>query len=437
MCFLHATIDAKRGPQVLASLATLERLRARSDGTSAMTMTVAAAAKGHGGGGSPSHPAAPLWSPGLGDSSDEDTEFPVDDDDPNDTGGGLSVTAAVGASAATLAAAAAAAGSGAGSADDDDSRPVGAPLVVTGCYLRYADLSSIFLDRTIIRGADLRDSSFRGSRLVHCAFPACELDGVDFSRATLDGTDLSACASMRAPVLHLCRLDGARMPPLHRMSPDGSSNWLAWTISTASQPLAETEDPLSPAAAWAPWRQRISLRRGGSSRGGGSGGSGGGGGLLSRQSTVTRSDPARQRAVYRALKECYKRSGEHAQAGIAYAREMDCKRLSSPFALRAVLTLLWLACGYGERAGRLLALAVVQILVFAVLLSLSPLETADGGSGAKFADALYLSMSTFTTLGSGEVLPRGIARLWVAIEGLLGAFSMALLVFVFSRKMSR
>jgi hypothetical protein len=67
-------------------------------------------------------------------------------------------------------------------------------------------------------------------------------------------------------------------------------------------------------------------------------------------------------------------------------------------------------------------------------------QTVDGATRAlPFSplSALYLSLSTFSTLGIGDVRARGSLRFVVGIEAILGSFSIALFVFVFGRKMAR
>lgn len=60
---------------------------------------------------------------------------------------------------------------------------------------------------------------------------------------------------------------------------------------------------------------------------------------------------------------------------------------------------------------------------------------ATEGVGA-LPDALYFSVVSFTTVGYGDLSPAGpVARALAGAEAFLGAFLLALLVFVFGRTM--
>ncbi len=54
-----------------------------------------------------------------------------------------------------------------------------------------------------------------------------------------------------------------------------------------------------------------------------------------------------------------------------------------------------------------------------------------------FGYCLYYSIVTFTTLGYGDIHPLGYSHLIASVEALTGAFSMALIVVVFARKIMR
>jgi len=54
-----------------------------------------------------------------------------------------------------------------------------------------------------------------------------------------------------------------------------------------------------------------------------------------------------------------------------------------------------------------------------------------------YAKCLYFSVVTFTTLGYGDFIPLGMARVVSAIEAFTGSFTIALFVVVFVRKMTR
>ena len=54
-----------------------------------------------------------------------------------------------------------------------------------------------------------------------------------------------------------------------------------------------------------------------------------------------------------------------------------------------------------------------------------------------YLQCLYYSFVTFTTLGYGDVHPIGHSKIIACAESFAGAFSIALFVLVFGRKMLR
>ena len=52
-----------------------------------------------------------------------------------------------------------------------------------------------------------------------------------------------------------------------------------------------------------------------------------------------------------------------------------------------------------------------------------------------FLDCLYFSVVTFTTLGYGDFQPAvGFSRIFVSLESIIGAFTIALFVYTFARR---
>ena len=102
--------------------------------------------------------------------------------------------------------------------------------------------------------------------------------------------------------------------------------------------------------------------------------------------------------------------------------------------------------GYGERPIRPLLIALAVIFLWAALLwaadavvpddpDLDPVARAAYQPSA--AECLYCSIVTFTTLGSGDYLPKEPYRLLAASEALLGAALMAVFVVCLSKKYVR
>jgi hypothetical protein len=150
-----------------------------------------------------------------------------------------------------------------------------------------------------------------------------------------------------------------------------------------------------------------------------------------------RHDLKNAESVYRVLKATYKNQGDHETSGIYYEHEMDSRRLRSTGFERLWLTMLCLTCGYGERPWRAIATSLAVIFAYAALFMLMTLRGPDGPIGADFMQCAYFSTVTFTTLGYGDIIPLGAARYIAATEAFLGAWMMALFVFVFCRRMLR
>jgi len=102
---------------------------------------------------------------------------------------------------------------------------------------------------------------------------------------------------------------------------------------------------------------------------------------------------------------------------------------------------IWLVTGYGEKPLRTVLTAFFIIFFFATSFAL--LEAVERGdaptSDLAFTEYLYFSVVTFTTLGYGDYSPERVwyFQLMATIEAFLGAFMMALFIFVFTRKMTR
>ena len=102
-----------------------------------------------------------------------------------------------------------------------------------------------------------------------------------------------------------------------------------------------------------------------------------------------------------------------------------------------------LIAGYGERCLRLIIGWFVIIFGYAFIYYYfsgiyNGMAYKITSYNAKFLEAIYFSIVTFTTLGFGDLAPKpGLFQLIASSEALLGAIFMALFIFVFARKMSR
>ena len=97
-------------------------------------------------------------------------------------------------------------------------------------------------------------------------------------------------------------------------------------------------------------------------------------------------------------------------------------------AMRTAISLAALAVAY--------AFFLPNVLYALLYMALS-IRGPDGPIRGDPLQALYFSIVTFTTLGYGDIAPVGLARAVACSEALLGAFMMALFIFVFCRRMVR
>lgn len=154
--------------------------------------------------------------------------------------------------------------------------------------------------------------------------------------------------------------------------------------------------------------------------------------------------------VYRNLRRTYDSSGYFHDAGGFFYREMVMRRKLLPrwSAQRLWSKLVDLVCGYGESPPRVLVFSASVIFGSALMYLLLGVHTPHGflilephlgfaENFARYLTCVYFSVVTFCTIGYGDVLPVGHARPVAAMEGFIGAFSMALFILVFSKKMTR
>lgn len=154
--------------------------------------------------------------------------------------------------------------------------------------------------------------------------------------------------------------------------------------------------------------------------------------------------------TYRNLRLHLEKAGLFEQAGQFFYREMVMRRLQMPLGSwrRWLSWLVDLFCGYGEKPLKVVLFSLLLIAGFAVLFFLIGVQQGDLRVGLDLANGplrnlhdlgscLYYSVVTFTTLGYGDITPRGLARPLAAFEAFAGSFTMALFVVVFVKKMTR
>lgn len=153
--------------------------------------------------------------------------------------------------------------------------------------------------------------------------------------------------------------------------------------------------------------------------------------------------------IYRILRKANEEQGLFETAGNFFYREIVMRRRQLPYySLRRLFSkIVDLFCGYGEKPMRVVLFSLLliiscsflyfgigiefhnQIIAFNIHSSLTQ-------NLLNYAQCMYFSAVTFTTLGYGDFIPLGIVRPIAAIEAFTGSFTIALYVVVFVRKMT-
>ncbi|WP_353572772.1 ion channel [Candidatus Albibeggiatoa sp. nov. BB20] len=173
--------------------------------------------------------------------------------------------------------------------------------------------------------------------------------------------------------------------------------------------------------------------------------------LFKQKKTLRALDLSEQaEEIYRNLRRTAEARGAFEQAGRFFYREMVMRRLQMPlFSYRRFFSkTVDLLCGYGEKPLRISGFSTGFIVFFAICYFLLGIQSSSGELAfhpsnswlenlQNFANCLYFSVVTFTTLGYGDIAPVGFSRLFAALEAFSGTFMTALFVVVFVKKMTR
>lgn len=154
--------------------------------------------------------------------------------------------------------------------------------------------------------------------------------------------------------------------------------------------------------------------------------------------------------IYRSLRKMTEAEGLFTTAGQFLRKELTMRRYQMPeySYQRGISKLVDWVCGYGELPMRVVVTSMMIILSCALIYFFTGIHF-NGNIVAlnldhsleqnliAFAECLYYSVVTFTTLGYGDFTPVGVSRVFAAIEAFSGSFIIALFVVVFVKKMTR
>ena len=151
-------------------------------------------------------------------------------------------------------------------------------------------------------------------------------------------------------------------------------------------------------------------------------------------------------STYRRIKHSLANEGDYEKAGEFYIHEMRMKRMryQCSIGFLAKWNYFWnilysWTCGYGERPKRVFLNALLMIIVFTLLYYAGSGISKDDDESydPSLKECLYFSVVTFTTLGYGDYAPKSGFQLIAVFEAFFGAFTIALFVLVFGRKVMR
>ena len=144
---------------------------------------------------------------------------------------------------------------------------------------------------------------------------------------------------------------------------------------------------------------------------------------------------------YKQIKEMYKSSSLHSLADKYYHKEMVMKRKTmSMLHPHYWLNFIFgdLLCKYGTSFVRVIMAAILVVVGCASAYTVNnSLIYHNSVVDASFADALYYSTVTFTTLGYGDFHPIGEMRYLAAVESFVGAALLSLFTVIVARQLIR
>jgi uncharacterized protein YjbI with pentapeptide repeats len=309
----------------------------------------------------------------------------------------------------------------------------------TACTLPGSDFRGAFLRGTSFTNADLRDAEFADADLEQTNFEDCSLHGADFTAASLSGTILRDATLHRTDFTEATLEDAdLTQASLH----DASFTRVTFRNTTVERvelnfsttfegPSGHEIEADEAAADAAPFSALPdALCR-----------------ALGRPST----DPERLRHAevqYRTIQRLLRNHDLREQPKFSiqekHARRKRMLADREYGRWLKLVTYRW-PLGYGERPWRIVGTSLVFGLVVSknrpgnepLMTELISYGHAPDALVYKLGKSFYFSVTTFTTLGYGDIQPLGWGETLAFAESFFGALLTAFLVFVLGRRMRR
>lgn len=282
--------------------------------------------------------------------------------------------------------------------------------------LENINLASANLEKAYFGGTNLKNAILRGSVLKGAYLRGANLENATLRESCLQGADMKG-ANLQNAKLWSSNLQGAKLQRTNLKNTGFNEetilydvNWYQCQIDNSTLKFADDQ-------------------------------------LDKKVIQEKNNDYKKAREVYRNLKNYFRQEGMYDISGEYYYRE---KVMETKYNLQEKKYFEWifnsffnLIAGYGERCLRVIIGWFIIIFGYAFIYYYFS-GIYDGMAykitsyNAKFLEAIYFSIVTFTTLGFGDLAPKpGLFQLITSSEALVGAIFMALFIFVFARKMSR
>lgn len=292
-----------------------------------------------------------------------------------------------------------------------------AGLSLKGVYLERAPLGGNWFERGAdLSGGSLFGANLKGARLSYGSLRNARLEYANLEEAYLGDVDLSGC-SLAGARLFRVKLRDNDLKTTRGLERDSFRN-LGRGLIARREILEEYPEQAAPmyrelmiyfsqrgdldGASWAAYKFRLMRHR-----------------ILRQRLNVTR-------VMLESLFAHYfiKRPTNRIQV-LTTGWSLWLTNLSEY--LKSIIY--WLLIGYGEKPVRVAVIAAAVMLCYA-----AAYYALNAISDPTFADALYFSVVTFTTLGYGDVLPRSSFRLLAVSEALAGVVLSGLFLFALSRR---